>query len=848
MTLFAVAATTFLSCSKDSTDTSRTIPQGKSAIRFVASNENAADEMRKQSQSRTEFGDSYTIRWLTTDLIGVYIDSTIATENAEASPERDASGVTFLAMVNAYEPTDLLRAYYPYRAANASNPAAVELTIPAEQSQAAVKQFNGETNPLVAVPAALATGDQDMLMEPIRFRQLGAMAEYDVFTANPAYEGEKIRSVRFAAKGDKPLAGSFIYDLTTVPATGVPAAIDLTTVVGGSTSATVSLPGESTASVTGSQGVNLLYMTLIPGSYAGDLTVTTDKATYTYSDRTVTFDRAYVKRFLLDLARADMREETNTPTSGVIVWQDDFSKVKGAIGTALSTLTGSVEGFTGAYTIKNMYPNGSATASGESLKFSTSSNAGSLTTPALSSIEGTQDLLVTFKADTWKNSKNDFAELVVTAQHAGTVSLSPVVIESTVENNTGPVTMTGTSYFVTVSGATAQTVLVFSGSGTEKRLFFDDLKIETYIPVPTVLINGDREHALTSDDLTEHTFYYRMLDTAEDAAIEQDEASKAWLGVTKGVQDATGGKTPVVFRATQANDGTADRTATLRFTVTGGEPVVVTVTQKKPATRLTMSALAIDDAQTSAASLTVTWTAVPGAADYRYKVMQGTTEIVPETALDDPTATSVSIPRLAAETTYTISVMAVGDGIGTLDSEYRSVEGTTAAKGVATEQVIYTCGFESGEGFKSGTSYQSTVTSGNSGSQWKTFYGTPSTSNKITGSQSMAMRLYSSNNFGYTQTLFDLANATKVTYKAKVGNTNLKLDTSYSVDHGNTWIPVESAKALTTTASDYEFTISPTGEFESVRIRFSVSSASKKPSSGNYQLTIDDVTVYGMVY
>ena len=105
------------------------------------------------------------------------------------------------------------------------------------------------------------------------------------------------------------------------------------------------------------------------------------------------------------------------------------------------------------------------------------------------------------------------------------------------------------------------------------------------------------------------------------------------------------------------------------------------------------------------------------------------------------------------------------------------------------------------------------------------------------------MRVYSAGNFGSLYMKFDVSKATKVSYKAKVNNTNLKLNTYYSTDSGKNWIQIDANKALTTTLSEYSFTISETGEYDKNRVKFEVTGTA--PSDKNYQLTIDDVTIFG---
>lgn len=192
----------------------------------------------------------------------------------------------------------------------------------------------------------------------------------------------------------------------------------------------------------------------------------------------------------------------------------------------------------------------------------------------------------------------------------------------------------------------------------------------------------------------------------------------------------------------------------------------------------------------------------------------------------------------ATERKATITVTA-----GTLS---KTITLTQKGAGSTITYESYSTGFESNEGFTAGTNYQSTVTVGAKGKQWKIFYGTPSTSSKITGSQSLAMRLYTSNNYGYAEMQFDVSGATKVSFKAKAATSYsaaIKLTIKESTDGGTTWTTVNnwSAHSLNDTADDYSFTVS--GNPEKYRIRFEIDSSSTKPTSKNAQLTIDDVTI-----
>ena len=156
---------------------------------------------------------------------------------------------------------------------------------------------------------------------------------------------------------------------------------------------------------------------------------------------------------------------------------------------------------------------------------------------------------------------------------------------------------------------------------------------------------------------------------------------------------------------------------------------------------------------------------------------------------------------------------------------------------VKEETVIYQTAFNypiNGSAYNSATEY---VGTDDAGTSWGIKYG------NWNGSNCAQLRVYYAGNFGSVYMKFDVANATRVTYKAKVSNTALKLNTYYSTDSGSTWTKVNTSKALTTSLASYEFTISATGEHSKVRIKFEA--AGTAPSSNNYQLTIDDVVIYG---
>lgn len=174
----------------------------------------------------------------------------------------------------------------------------------------------------------------------------------------------------------------------------------------------------------------------------------------------------------------------------------------------------------------------------------------------------------------------------------------------------------------------------------------------------------------------------------------------------------------------------------------------------------------------------------------------------------------------------------------------------------------YTCDFESSSGFTAGQNYQSTISGtdtsddamalNSSGIGWQIYFGTWSTSNAISGSQSAAMRAYSNktSNFGYLMTTTDIQGVTSITYSAKASTSNsanLLLDISYSIDSGSTWTLVDEAKSLTDSNATYTASFGGVSTSDGVRVKFAISNSSTFPSktssgkNSNTQMTIDDI-------
>lgn len=286
-TAAVLAALLTVSCNKDLQENAPVSGKDSDKVTLLI----AADEVTK-----TTFGvNGYEVKWEKDDQIGIFIAS--SSTNVPASLTRDKAGKAyFAAKVSNYNAGDQLCAYYPYAANPKAEASKVTLKVPYIQIQTAPDEFDGSNNPMVAVPIKLPsmenTADGTVVIpEQLKFRHIGAVLEFDI-TGVPATE--KLKSVQFVSSKGFPATDNSIYDLTSVTEAG-----DLNTVAGTYyKSVTVSLkdggftPGQPAK----------VYMTLVPGTYNGNIYISTDKNLYRYSDKTIDADRAVVKTIKADLS------------------------------------------------------------------------------------------------------------------------------------------------------------------------------------------------------------------------------------------------------------------------------------------------------------------------------------------------------------------------------------------------------------------------------------------------------------------------------------------------------------------------------------------------------------------
>ena len=285
-TAAVLAALLTVSCNKDLQENTPVSGKDSDKVTLLI----AADEVTK-----TTFGvNGYEVEWEKDDQIGIFIAS--SSTNVPASLKRIEGKAYFAAKVSNYNAGNQLCAYYPYAANPKAEASKVTLKVPYIQTQTAPDEFDGSNNPMVAVPINLPplenTADGTVVIpEQLKFRHIGAVLEFDI-TGVPATE--KLKSVQFVSSNGFPATDNSIYDLTSVTEAG-----DVNTVAGTYyKSVTVSLKD---GGFTSGQSAKV-YMTLVPGTYNGNIYISTDKNLYRYAGKTIKADRAAVKTIKADLS------------------------------------------------------------------------------------------------------------------------------------------------------------------------------------------------------------------------------------------------------------------------------------------------------------------------------------------------------------------------------------------------------------------------------------------------------------------------------------------------------------------------------------------------------------------
>ena len=261
-------------------------------------------------------------KWEQGDRLGIFVDAqgSVSSSYADVNP---GSPVSFsLYRQGGFPQGSIVRAYYPYNSASASQ-TQVAFSIPAVQHYGGAG-LDFDAMPMVSGPLEMAeevSGDTEPVGE-LYFVNLASVAEFSIYSSSADYRDEKIESVSFSASA--PLAGAFTADISSMDIYD-PATLEISGY--GETTVTTSVDIDANPSSDAS-GAPAIDMVLAPGSYSGTVTVTTDRAVYVYTlSSAQTFRRSAIRRFDVDLAGCSDR----TP-----VWEETTYTVNKTISQILS--------------------------------------------------------------------------------------------------------------------------------------------------------------------------------------------------------------------------------------------------------------------------------------------------------------------------------------------------------------------------------------------------------------------------------------------------------------------------------------------------------------------------------
>ena len=226
------------------------------------------------------------------DLVASYA-STSVNKSTPVEVAADGEKIVTIKSSVALNAGDKVYAYYPYSSANdGASKAEVSMEIPRNQVSG-----DADAMPMVALPFTLTdvvNSDENTEVGTLEFLNLGSVIKLNIYSSDSKFQGETIENVTFIE--EKPIAGSFTFDITDVDAEN-PAAIS------GYTETDVVVTGRATVG-TSAEDAGVYYMVVAPGKYKGKFVVRTNKADYTYdsSAKEREYSRATVKPLDINLA------------------------------------------------------------------------------------------------------------------------------------------------------------------------------------------------------------------------------------------------------------------------------------------------------------------------------------------------------------------------------------------------------------------------------------------------------------------------------------------------------------------------------------------------------------------
>jgi len=256
------------------------------------------------SKTRIEFTDENIYAWEGDETLGVYLDSATPTVNSHANLILTDGVAKCWTTTKYYAAGDRMYVYYPWDEHNDMNSLSeLSLTLPVHQKQSEAGCFTVENMPMASSAVTL---DISQSTPTVYMRPLAGFLRINVYSSQSRTK-ESVLSVEYCDE-DTPMAGNFSLDMRTVAASGE-------IVMGKCSSNMVAVSVATPYLVTESPKGNSIYLVLAPGSYEGELTITTNKAIYRYNyTRTVERNRYYDVN--IDLSKATSYQTLSSTWGG----------------------------------------------------------------------------------------------------------------------------------------------------------------------------------------------------------------------------------------------------------------------------------------------------------------------------------------------------------------------------------------------------------------------------------------------------------------------------------------------------------------------------------------------------
>lgn len=321
VTWMVVSVFAFSACNKEANliDT----PESEEYLYAFAINtaDNDASVETKASLASDEKG--LYLKWEDGDSFGAYATgSTGNSNNRRSRVSVEGEHFTlYVASTVKFENGADVYTYFPFYNGESNDRKRADIHIESVQTQKNTG-FDASVMPMVGEPFTTDVSlvqNSETAVGKIRFANLGAIIEFNIYSATPIEE--QIKSVEFRAENTTP-AGNFKLDLTSVVFSE-----EESLKLDGGTENTVKTILETPVAIPSSKDSGVkVHMVVAPGEYQGAVVVTTDAHTYTFELASPKqFNRSRVKPLNADLSKATVGDLPHEETWELVTRVEDFT-------------------------------------------------------------------------------------------------------------------------------------------------------------------------------------------------------------------------------------------------------------------------------------------------------------------------------------------------------------------------------------------------------------------------------------------------------------------------------------------------------------------------------------------